>query len=239
MGYAGAGADRPQPGREPRIGLGVIGEAWGLVRQRMGTWVLAVLVQLVCLWVINTLVGMVFGAGVRPRFGVWIPSVRSSGRGGEFVQAILTIGITGFFLGGMVRMAAKQLRGQMIRTADLFEVTDVLPNLLLASYFEALAISVGMFFCAVPGLIVGGLLMLMIPLVVDARIEATAAFSRSWHALKGQWFSATVVHVVAALLAASGGLCCVGILFTAPIYAMTISLLYRDFFGSKPVGPGY
>jgi hypothetical protein len=58
--------------------------------------------------------------------------------------------------------------------------------------------------------------------------------AESWRALKGQWLSATVFHVVLWGLSGLGACFCgVGLLFTAPIYSLGIAILYRDFFLAK------
>jgi hypothetical protein len=94
-------------------------------------------------------------------------------------------------------------------------------------------------------LVVAGVLMFTIPLVVDGRLAGTDAVRQSWHALKGQWLSAAAFHFVANLIAGLGAcVFCVGILFTMPLYCLSVSVLYRDFFLDKgpdvldkPVGP--
>jgi uncharacterized membrane protein len=87
--------------------------------------------------------------------------------------------------------------------------------------------------------------MFTLPLIVDARLEPLQAVRESWGALKDQWFSAALFHLVLGLLAFAGMcLCCVGILITLPLYSLSIAVLYRDFFlardsktEGKPIPP--
>jgi hypothetical protein len=238
MGYLDDdfGPAAPKPGPVARVRLGAIGEAWDLVRRQSGAWALAVLVQFLCIWALNEATQAAFGRGLRVELRVGPPRLHASRRGpGHFAQAVAMIAVNGFFVGGMIRMGLKQLRGRPIAASDLFSVADVLPNLMLASFLVALAIGVGAFFCLVPGLIVAGLLMLTLPLVVDARLDAVEALRRSVHALQGQWLSATLFHLVALFLAGIGVVFCyVGLLFTAPIYSLSLAVLYRDTFLRKP-----
>ena len=86
--------------------------------------------------------------------------------------------------------------------------------------------------CFIPGLIVFGLLMLAIPLVSEGRLPATGAMIQSWHALKSQWLTAAVFHWVLFILAGSAYfLCFVGVLFTGPLYCLSVTILYHNFFG--------
>ena len=88
--------------------------------------------------------------------------------------------------------------------------------------------------CVIPGVIVSGLLMFVIPLVVIARQPATVAIGQSWKALLPQWLTAAAFHFVLVLLSGSGFLlCCVGILFTAPLYSLSIAILYHEFFSTS------
>jgi uncharacterized membrane protein len=137
----------------------------------------------------------------------------------------------GFFLGGLVRMATKQVQGHEARIEDLFSITDVWFDLLLSSLLYGAATFIGTMFCVIPGLIVSGLFMLAIPLVVEARLPATGALIQSWNALKAQWLMATVLHIVLMLVAISGSLLCgIGVLMTGPLYSLSLAILYHDFF---------
>ena len=215
----------------PLVRFSAIGEAWGLILRRWPMWVLTVLIVTVCYSALNGAAFSVFDVrairGARP-FWMGRPAR------GQAIQFVLTSVVISPFLGGMYRMACRQIRGQTVGVETLFSVLDVLPQLILGSVLYGLATFLG--FCAfvLPGFVVSGVLMFTLPLIVDGGLDATAALGQSWHALKSQWLVATLFHVVASF-AASVGLCfCgVGFLFTAPLYCMAIAVLYRDFFTIK------
>jgi hypothetical protein len=201
----------------PLVQFSIIGDAWRLYKRHWGVWSLAMLTVIVCHSVLN---GVLFAIlADRPR-GL-----------SEGIVGLVYYMSMGFFLGGMIRMASKQVNGQVPRIEDLFTVTDVWFDLLLCSFLYGLAIFIGSVFCVIPGLIVSGLFMLGIPLVVEARLPATGALIQSWNALKSQWLMATVFHFVLILLLHLGlVLCGVGILLTGPLYSLSLAILYRDFF---------
>ena len=104
----------------------------------------------------------------------------------------------------------------------------------MGSVLYGLATVLGFGLLVVPGFIVSGVLMFTIPLIADGGLSATDALGQSWHALKHQWLSATVFHVVAGFVSGLGlCLCTVGFLVTAPMYCLSIAVLYRDFFMTK------
>lgn len=221
----------------PIVRLGAIGDGWELFMSRWATWVLAAGLAMICHGAVLGFVSSLFGIDRPGGWGGFRMPLRPEGKA---VQVALAMAVNGFFLGGMFRMACRQVRGLEIGVADLFSVVDVLPNLILGSLLYGLAIFAGFLCLVIPGLIASGVLMFTIPLIVDGGLSATDAVGRSWDALKGQMFSATLFHVVASLVAGVGTcFCCVGLLFTAPIYSLAIAALYRDFFlGKNRTFPG-
>jgi len=211
----------------PLVQFSVIGEAWRLYKRQWLVWSLAMLTVMIGYAVVNgTLFALLEGGRPRNPGGFRMPL--SPGQGLAYFISVMS---TGFFLGGMIRMASKQIRGHVPRIEDLFTVTDVWFDLLLCSLLYGVAIFIGSMFCVIPGLIVSSLFMLGIPLVVEGRLPATGALIQSWNALKSQWLMATVFHLVLILLLHSGlVLCFVGILMTGPIYSLSLAILYHDFF---------
>jgi hypothetical protein len=218
---------RPYRAR-PRVRFSAIGEGWGLLIQRWPMWVLTALIVLVCN---SALSGVVFSFfRVRPIGGpgpFWV----GLSPGGQALQVVLSTAINGIFLGGMFRMACQQIRGRVVGIETLFSVLDVFPQLILGSVLYGLATFLGFCFLVVPGFIVSGVLMFTLPLIADAGLPATDALAQSWHALKHQWLEATVFHLVAGFVSWVGlCFCVVGFVVTAPLYCLSIAVLYRDFF---------
>jgi hypothetical protein len=227
----------------PFVRLSAIGDGWELYKQRWGVWMLTSLIVLVCYVPVLSLLSAPFGVRhIQGPGGFRMPVFPP---GGTALQVALTMIVLGFFLGGMFRMACKQVRALPIGVEDLFRIVDVLPNLFLGSVIWGLLSFAASFCLVIPGLIVSGTLMFTVPLIVDGGLVGTEAIGQSWNALKGQWLAATVFHAVASMVASIGSLCCcVGILFTAPLYVLSIAVLYRDFFllpgalpGAKPTPP--
>lgn len=227
--------DPASPGRpwpRPMVRFGAIGEAWGLLMSRWPMWVLTTLIVLIGY---SALSGLVFSfLRVRPFGGpgaFWV-GLSPGGRG---VQMVLSTAIISVFLSGMFRMACQQIRGRDVGVGTLFGAIDMLPQVLLGSVLYGLATFLGFCFLVVPGFIVSGVLMFTFPLIADGGLPATDAMAQSWHALKHQWLPATVFHVVAGFVAWVGVVFCgVGLVITAPLYCLSIAVLYRDFFMGKP-----
>jgi uncharacterized membrane protein len=179
----------------------------------------------ICMAVLD---GRARGAG-----GIRLPISPAAG----IVPFMLSAMVSAFLVGGMVRMASNQLRGGAPRIEDLFSVVDCWFDLLLTGVLYAAAIALGNVLCVIPGLIVFGLFMLAIPLVVEGRLPATGALMQSWNSLKSQWLTATVFHLFLSLVAVSGSILCgIGFFFTAPLYCLSIAILYREFYSATAFG---
>jgi hypothetical protein len=229
-------ATAPRGRAGPVVRFGAIGEAWGLVLAQWSTWVVATIVVILANGALGALAFALFGAGHAPmprgfRFG--FPE------GATAVQVVLHAIVNGVFVGGMLRMACRQIRGQSFGVEDLFSVTDVLGELVLGSALFAAALFVAGLFCFVPALVAFGLLMFTLPLIVDGRLKATDAIAQSFRTLKGEWLAASAFHLVVTFLSGVGScFCFVGLVLTAPLYVLSIALLYRDAFLSKGIGFG-
>lgn len=233
-------------GQPPKIRFEVIGEAWQLFTQQMSTWVIAVLIMFVAMMVpgIVMVIGIV-GSGM-------LGGLAGNRAGGAvfglgmmlmmFVGILLIAVITAVMMGGMYRMAIKQIRGEPIQISDLWSVTDVLMNLIGAGLLIGIAMGVAAMACVLPMYIVGGLLMLTIPLIVDKKLGIMEAATLSWNTLKGEWLMAAVLFFVLNFIAGIGAIAIyIGMLFTYPIMFLGTALVYRDFIlGSSPsTGGGY
>jgi hypothetical protein len=216
----------------PMVRFGVIKEAWGLYKQHAMIWSAAVLITMAANAVVDSVIFGVLGKGqgLGPGgFRLFIPAAGALGY-------ILSTTVSGFIAGGMIRMAGHQIQGRAPRFEDLWSITDCWFDLALVSFLIGLSTWAGLHLCIIPGFIIHGLFLLAIPLVVEGRLPATGALIQSWHALKSQWLTAAVFHWVLIIVAVSGlVLCCVGVLFTGPLYALSVAILYHQFFGWGPV----
>ena len=211
----------------PEVRFDAISEGWALFLRRWPTWVVAGLIVMV-------------GNGflIRALGGVLNLHLPQGGGGFRFqvppaqgmVAATLVAVANGLFLGGMFRLACLQVRGHPIRVADLFGITDVLGELVIGSAIWGVAVTAAASFCVIPAFLLAGVWMFMIPLIVDGRLSAMEAISRSWHALKRQWLTATLFQIVAGFLAGLGACLCLGLFLSMPLYCLSITVLYRDFF---------
>lgn len=239
----GMGGPTPSFPYKPEISFDVISEAWGLLSQQMGVWIPTMLIFAVILWgislvsqlVVHLVLGGAMAAG-RNNEGV------AAGAMGAIIMMSLVSGLiqmvlSAYLSGGLFRMAIRTARGEAVAIGDLFSATDVVGSLIGASLLTAIATYIGLILCIIPGLVISSCLMFTQPLIVDQRLGAIEAMSRSWDTLKGQAVMAVVFAIVIGLVAMVGVVACgIGILVTGPLAILSLAITYRNFF---PGQPGY
>ena len=231
--------DGPSDYRPPaQIRFEVIGEAWQKLQANMAPWILAALIQSV---ILGALMGAFYVAVFAASF-----SAAMAGKGQEDpgLNIGLQLGGNAFglgiqalqfpFLGGMVLMAIKQLRGQAIQAADIFAGFSQFGPLAIAGVLYGLGTQIGVIFCIVPGLLLAGLWMLTVPLIVDQNLDAITAMKTSLATLKSQMWPALGLYFVLSLVAGLGSFAClIGAIVTMPLLPLGLALIYKDFYPER------
>jgi uncharacterized membrane protein len=221
----------------PQLRFDAIGESWKLFQQQMSTWIVAEIVFIVGIAVAVFAAILLAGAtaAIFAKISEAIPIAFLT------IPLMMFVPITVVFVGvqvglaGMYRLAIKQLQGETIAVGDMFSVTDVIGPLLVGSLLSGLAVSIGSIFCYIPGLIIAAMLMFTVPLIVDKRMPGIDAMKLSFETLKPDLVMATLFYIVVAIIGEIGSVACgVGILFTLPLFFLSVSIAYRDYF----IGPG-
>lgn len=204
----------PYPSPAPTVRFDVINQAWAMLQQQMGNWVVLMVVAVVIVGVLNWLLGRLGSIG--------------SALGGI---------PSGIIAAGLYRAALKHTRGENIAVADMFGITDMIGPIIVASILTTIGTAIGFVFCILPGVVLAALWMFTQLLIVDKGMDGIEAMRQSFNALRGEWLMATVFMFVVALIALAGMIACgVGILITGPLAVLSVTVLYRDFFPEVGVG---
>jgi uncharacterized membrane protein len=241
MGYGRGGFGDPGLSGG-KVRFGAIGDAFELIRDQMGMWLLMSLVYFLAS----------FGIGVALSLAanlIQVAVMQTQPNNQPLLITVMIVSglinwgvsvtVNSYLMGGMYLAALKQVRGQRFGIEDLFGAGKVLGPLVVATLLTMLATIAGMILLIIPGIYIGIRLSLALPLVVDRGLSGTEAMKWSWRGLEGQVLIMFATMFCAGLLGAAGViLCCVGLLFTLPIPYLTVAIIYRDIFMTKPaVGP--
>lgn len=223
----------------PTLDFNVIGRAFTLFQANLSTWLTAGLVVGVA-YVVT--IGAVYGAMIFTMFGSGLFSQRSSDPtamlplfGVEMV-GIFALNLMVLLIHALlINLAVKHVNGEQISGASLLDFRGQGLKLLGATLLVGLIVMTASMFCVFPGFIAQGLLMFTLPFVVDKRLSITQAIQASYQTLQPQMWMATLMYFVLSIIGGLGGfLCGIGIMFTYPIFVLSIALLYRDLTAERP-----
>ncbi len=225
---AGPAGTMPPSSRSGIVSTDAIGEAWALLKPNMGTWLAAIVVYFVITGIFSGIQQVVLPKqpNGQPQIGpMW----------GLFT-------FLGFILGqflnaGIMRLAIENVRTGRAELGEMFNVGDVLINVLIAAVLTFIVTVLGAAACLIPGIILGLGLSMTNQIIVDQKLDAIAAMTRSWGGMKSRLGALFVLLIVLVLLNFVGVLaCCVGVLVTFALTQLTLAVVYRDvFYGTSPV----
>lgn len=161
-------------------------------------------------------------------------ALRGLNLGAAFGLCVLTVPV----MAGLTGTALKQLRGEAIATADFFRAGHAFLPLLGATLLCALGISLACACLCVPGVVLGGMLLPVAPLIVDRRagglraIALAARLGRQNPALFSAYF---VIWFALHLL---GFACILGLVVTLPLMAIAQAVAYYDLYEGLPTYGG-
>jgi uncharacterized membrane protein len=237
----------PPGGYVPRVRFEAIGEAWKILQPNFGVWAPSVLIAVVLLYAV--MFGMMFALGAILGLQITAMGVQpnASAATGFAITAMLMPIIVGFaagilsyvMLGGLYYMGVKAARGEPIEIGDVFAGFKLFPNLVGAYFLVQLLVIAGMILCVLPGLIMQGLMMLVVPIIMDQKVGPVRAIQMSFEVLKREWWMPILFFIVVSILSGLGAIACgIGIIFTLPLMFISMGIVYRDFFYGTPA-PAY
>lgn len=148
----------------------------------------------------------------------------------------LTVGIlTGPLMAGVVIVTLAVLDGQEPKAGDVFKGFEVfLPAFLYWLIMMVISMVAHML---LPGLsiivsyVMAALTVFTIFFIVEARMDFWPAIVRSYNIVKDDFFAFFLLVLVAGLISSAGLLlCCIGVIFTMPLYYCILAVVYRKHF---------
>ena len=224
----------PQPGV---VSIDAISVAWRIISSDWGTWILASLLVAA----ISFALGLVFapiqnmiayGGPLGPKPGT-PPDPRaiyvSLGAGIPFniINGTLSFILTA----GLMEMAMRKLEGRPTNAGDALLGFNRAGDLIVAGLLYSIATIIGTYLCILPGLIAAALFAFAPLLIMRQNMRGVDALTASARILQPQmWMMVGVVFLAILLTMLGVCACCIGIIFTMPIFSVTVAVIYSSFF---------
>ena len=211
--------------------MNTISEAWevtsGFKRYLLG----AGIVMYVIVGVVLGIVGAIFG-GVLFGGGGDAPPNPFSMIIAQLIMQPLVMAVMMPFVGGIVVMCLKQIKGQPVEFGDLFSAFNKTLPLLLAAILINIMVLLGMVFFILPGIYLGVSYLLVVPLIVDRDLGVWEAMEASRKAITRSWFSVFGMYFLLCLIMMVSMLpLFIGLIWTIPLFALSIIMMYQKMFG--------
>jgi len=213
-----------------------ISEGWNLFTARWQVWVLASTICFAPIVIILPLFFISFAlmAGQSPAATLFI----------GFLTMVVGIAFPLFIIfviGGMHRMAIKQIRGESISVQDIFSCKDCFGKLIILALLMYIANIVGLLMLFVGIFFVHGVLFFVFPLVVDKDLSPMEAINQSMELAKKDWLMFTLFAFIVGLISQVGiYFCYIGFVASFPLQFTITAAAYRScFMSATPMPSAY
>ncbi|KYF83350.1 hypothetical protein BE17_12795 [Sorangium cellulosum] len=145
----------------------------------------------------------------------------------QFLLQLVGLAISSYFAGGLSTLLLKVARGQPYSFNDIFGGGQWFLSIFVAQLLTLVAVSIGMVFLFVPGIILALGLSMTILCIVDKNLGTIDAMKESWRITTGHKGGLFLYALLAFALFLGGALaCCLGTLVAAPIAALGYAYIY-------------
>ena len=239
----------PQGGMAPKTLGEILSAAFNIYKANASSLLLIVAIVVVPLSFLSALFsGVVFAGTEREVIGTGlVVTERSLGLflAGAIVSAVIAVIISAVLQAAILRAAAQATIGDPVDPEESYRFgLKRLGSVILVSLLVGLAVGGGLILLVIPGLIFLVFLSVSVPVLIVENRRGTEAMSRSWNLVKGHFWHAAGVIIVAGLITGAisgiigsiGGnawvirwiFTAIGTVLTAPFSALVSVLLYLD-----------
>jgi uncharacterized membrane protein len=143
------------------------------------------------------------------------------------VSWAINLVVSSFIVAGIMSFALKVAKGVPYTFADLFGGAPIFVSVLVANLISGLAISIGLVFLIVPGVILMIGLSMTLPLIVDRGLGPIDALTESWRLTDGNRGNIFIFGLIAFGLAVAGACACgIGIFLVIPLLYIAHMYIY-------------
>lgn len=232
MGFAVGGF------REPRreIDLGAIGEAWDLMFKNLG--------PSIGLAALSLGSALLAGGANFLLIILFFPSMMTSQQtdlgaiiGQQLMStliglpiSIISYGVTGLLAAGACSITLKLLRGQPVGFGDAWEgMFKNAGSVFALGIIIYLGVTLGIYLCIIPGVILAGLCFVAIPVAVDRGIGPFQAIKESASLMTKNLLMACAMVVLCGLIVVAGAIACILPMFLMQVLCSIIqTVVYED-----------
>lgn len=216
-------------GYDFRIG-GVISEAWQLVKGTKGIIFGGLVIFYVVMFVATSLLGFVLGA-----LGILGEASLTAIIVGQLIVSVLASALAYPFLAGINMVGIRRAADQPVSFNEVFSGLGLFVPLLITALLMTLLVYIGSLLLLIPGIYLGVAYMLAMPLVIERGLSPWQALEASRKAITQHWFKVFGLFLLLGLIMAVSMIPLgIGLIWTMPLFIISMGVLYRTIFGVLP-----
>lgn len=216
-------------GYDFRIG-DVISESWRLVKGTKGIIFGGLVIFYVVMFVATSVLGAIFGA-----IGLLSEASLSAILVGQFVISVLASALTYPFLAGVNMVGIRRAANQPVSFNEVFSGLGMFVPLLITAVVMTVLVYIGSLLLLLPGIYLGVAYMLAMPLVIERGLSPWQALETSRKAISQHWFKVFGLFLVLGLIMALSMIPLgIGLIWSMPLFIISMGVLYRTIFGVLP-----
>jgi len=209
---------------------GLLSESWQRVKGTKGVVIGGFLVYYLALLAISFILGAILGVA-----GLMSEETPVSMLTGQLLISIFAAALSYPFLAGLNMVGIRRAADQPVNFNEMFSHFGRLGPLLITAIVMMLLVYAGMLLLLIPGIYLSVAYMLAIPLVVERGLSPWQALEASRKAISQHWFKVFGLFLLLGLIMALSmiplGL---GLIWTLPLFIISMGVLYRTIFGVLP-----
>lgn len=172
--------------------------------------------------------------------------------GNHIVAALIFIAVTsllgftwigGFLAGGVmigyfyyVRQKIKEGKADFSDIFIALKKQELLLPSILAGIVSGIIVSIGTFFCIIPGIVAAAAFLFTYLIILDGELDFWKAMMKSKDIVAKNWVEYCIFTVLTILLVAVGCIVIIGVIFTLPVGITAIILFYEDIKKNEAAG---
>lgn len=208
----------------------VIGESWRMVKGTKGIIFGGLVIFYVVMFVATSVLGAILGT-----LGLLSEASISAILIGQFVISVLASALTYPFLAGVNMVGIRRAANQPVSFNEVFSGLSMFVPLLVTAVVMTILIYIGSLLLLLPGIYLGVAYMLAMPLVIERGLSPWQALETSRKAISQHWFKVFGLFLVLGLIMALSMIPLgIGLIWSMPLFIISMGVLYRTIFGVLP-----
>jgi uncharacterized membrane protein len=158
---------------------------------------------------------------------------------GQVVTQLVYMGVIAVFSGGVMMMGVRRANDEPVNFAMVFDGFPKWLSLVIAMVLQTILMSIGFLLLIIPGIYLAIGYGLTFPLIMEKGLGPWEAMEASRKAIHHSWFQIFGIYLLVGLIVGLSAIPLgIGLIWTIPMAAIAVGVVYRIVFGVEEATAG-